>query len=282
MSSHPRQSPDSPVIHTGLFLCRSLSQQNGRLGGAAPTKVPMKQGGYLQGAHAIPTSCAGLLWWGSSPSSPTGSICFFSPEICYCFWFLSFLQVSWHHSSCHPNHCFQPHDVAMDALYCFKESWEGNKILGTLQIKFLPEQSKQLLEALGYRNWWEASSATQVLPWLRILAQEPKLLHLCTRDVASPAVKEPFIIFFNLKHHPSWWWLSFDSAFWGGCGACPQGVMWLWGWRAAAEPHQCLDSHWVSPAAIKGHGPWLSGGRRCNLCDVFFFHALVFDSSFSS
>lgn len=56
-----------------------------------------------------------------------------------------------------PNHCSQPHDVAMDALYCFKESWEGNKILGTLQIKFLPEQSKQLLEALGYRNWWEAS-----------------------------------------------------------------------------------------------------------------------------
>lgn len=127
-----------------------------KLRGAAHTKIPIKQGGYFQGAHAIPASCTGLLWWGSSPSSSTGSIYFFSPEICYYFWFLSFLQVSWNHSWCHPSFS-QPHGTAMAALCCFKERWEGSKILGILQIKFLAEQSKQLLEALGYRNWWEAS-----------------------------------------------------------------------------------------------------------------------------
>lgn len=33
---------------------------------------------------------------------------------------------------------------------------------------------------------------------------------------------------------------------------------------------------------VKGHRPWLYGGRRCNLCDTFFFHVLIFDSNFSS
>lgn len=79
MSSHFRQSPDSPVVHTGLFLCSNPSHENGRLRGAAHAKVPMKQGGCLQGARAIPASSTGLLWWRSSHSSPTGSICFFSP-----------------------------------------------------------------------------------------------------------------------------------------------------------------------------------------------------------
>lgn len=165
-----------------------------------------RKGGCLQGDHAIPASCTGLLWWGSSPSSPTGSICFFSPQICCYFWFLSFLQVSWDHFWCHPNHCsFQPLDTAMAALCCFKESWEGSKVLGTLQIKFLPEESKQLLEALGYTNWWEASSllsdvgaALSSQPSCHTLAQEPKLLHMSTRYAPSPAVMAPFIIFFYL------------------------------------------------------------------------------------
>lgn len=279
MASHLRQSPDSPVIHTGLFLCRNLSQQNGRLRGAAHTKVPMMQGKgvFARGScHPCKLHWAALV--GKQPFLSHRLHLLFSPEICYYFWFLSFLWVSWDHSWCHPSHCSQLHDVAMASLCCFKENWEGNKILGMLQIKFLPEQSKQWLEALGYRNWWEASSpptdadaALASQPRWLILSQEPKLLlHMCTRDAASPAVKELFIFFLISSEksqaavNPSsflvltLFWLSFLRRIWCLSPGCHVVLGMEGSSRATAVPGQPLS--WPSTLlSVTDHGCVVEG-----------------------
>lgn len=100
--------------------------------------------GCLHEAHAVPASCAG----GKAmlPPSPTVLICLY-------FWPPSFLHVSWDHSCCH----LQPllssaHGIPISLLLHGKE---GCKSTDTLQIKFHPGQSRQLSEALGYRNWLE-------------------------------------------------------------------------------------------------------------------------------
>lgn len=72
MSSHLRQSPDSPAIHPGISLHKNPSQAqlvSLSLRGAADAQASRRQGRCSQGARAIPASCTGLLRWGSSPSS---------------------------------------------------------------------------------------------------------------------------------------------------------------------------------------------------------------------
>lgn len=49
MSSHLRQSPDSPVIHTGFFLCRNLSQQNGSSGELLIPRFLLSKGAIFKG-----------------------------------------------------------------------------------------------------------------------------------------------------------------------------------------------------------------------------------------
>lgn len=186
MSSYLRQTPDSPVVHTGLFLCSSPSHWEWKAQGRCSCRGPHEARRVFARGSCHPCKLCWAALVGKQPFLSHRLYLLFLPcsAICYCFWFLSFLQVSWDHSWCHPNHhSSQPHDTAMAALCCFKESWEGSKILVTLQLKFLPEKRKQLLEALGYRNWWEAfgllsdaGAALASQPRWHTLVQEPKLL----------------------------------------------------------------------------------------------------------
>lgn len=123
--------------------------ESGSLRGAADDEAPTKQGGCLQGAHATPASCAGLLRWGSSPPSlshgpcplsrPRGPLVFPIPPLVHILW-----DCSWGS----PQPSLSPAQP-ITALCCPKKSWEGSKTTDTLQIKSLPEQSRQLSEALA-------------------------------------------------------------------------------------------------------------------------------------